>query len=197
MSSDVNSTNGKLILILGPSGSGKGTIMHYLKKEHPEFVFPPSYTTRDPRPGEIEGDIYHYVSREEFDQLIENDDLLEWAIVHEDNYYGTNRKEIEAGLAEGKVVIREVDIQGVESIWEKMGKENVETLFITAKTWDDLQERILDRADMSEEELEKRQRSYEKETEFAEQCDYVLYNEYRKKDEAFADVENALSEIIQ
>ena len=85
---------GKLFLIVGPSGSGKGTVISELKVAHPDFVYPVSYTTRDMRDGEKNGEVYHFVSRDEFKRMIEDDELLEYAIVHSNNYYGTSKKDI-------------------------------------------------------------------------------------------------------
>ena len=186
---------GKLILILGPSGSGKGTIINYLKNKYKDFVFPASYTTREKRPNEIEGDAYHYISQSEFEEEIKQNKLLEWAIVHEDNSYGTDKNEIESALEKGQTIVREVDIQGVRSIWKILGKENVYTIFIAAQSWQDLERRIKNRANIDDNELEKRERSYHKEMEFADECDYIAPNVYGEIDKAFVDIDNILKEI--
>lgn len=186
---------GKLILILGPSGSGKGTIIKYLKETHPEFIFPISYTTRSARPNEKDGEVYHFISKEEFQDKIAQDELLEYAIVHEDNYYGTIKSEILTPLKEGKTVIREVDIQGVESILEILKNQKVYTLFITTPSWEDLEKRIKERAEISDEELEKRENSYKKEIVHKSKCDYLLENEYGKQEDAFAAIDKIIKEI--
>lgn len=186
---------GQLILLLGPSGCGKGTLIKYLKKSRPNFLYPASYTTRNKRPGETEGDVYHYVSKEEFKQKIEEDEFLEWAIVHQDNYYGTSKKDILNGLKEGQTVVREVDIQGAESIEKLIPKEKVSTIFIITPTWEELAERIQGRAKISEEELEKRRQSYIEEKEFESKADFVIYSETGNIPKAFADLDEILAKI--
>lgn len=186
---------GKLLLLLGPSGSGKGTVMEYLKKNFPEFKFPPSYTTREMRPGEVEGEVYHFVSEEEFKRKISEGKFLEWAIVHEDNYYGTKKEEILDALEAGQNVAREVDVQGVKSIRKILGKENVITLFITTPSWEELKERILSRADMTDEELKKREESYKDELKFAEECDYKVENQTGKLGDTLAKIYDIVNAI--
>lgn len=196
MENNANSFPGKFILILGPSGSGKGTIIEYIKKNYTDFVFPCSYTTRDMRPGEKEGEVYHFISKEEFKSKIQNGEFLEYATVHQDNLYGTIKAEILEPLKNGKTVVREVDMQGVESIWAKLGKENVVTIFITTPSWDDLRDRILGRADMTFEELEKREQSYFAEMEFAKLCDYVVESITGQIDKALAKTKSIIDSII-
>ncbi|MFA6521596.1 MAG: guanylate kinase, partial [Candidatus Gracilibacteria bacterium] len=97
---------GKFFLILGPSGSGKGTVMNFLKKEFSQAVFPVSATTRTPRPREKNGEVYNFLTKEDFERKIAAGEFLEWAIVHHDNYYGTLKKPIMDALDAGKMVIR-------------------------------------------------------------------------------------------
>lgn len=196
MTDSASTFPGKLILILGPSGSGKGTIIQYIKKNYPEFIFPRSYTTRDMRPGEKEGEVYHFISKEEFKSKIQNGEFLEYATVHQDNLYGTIKSEIIEPLKQGKTVVREVDVQGVESIWSKLGKENVTTIFITTPSWDDLRDRILGRADMTFEELEKREQSYHTEMKFAEICNFVIESITGQIDKALARTKEIIDSII-
>jgi guanylate kinase len=170
------SMKGTLFLILGPSGSGKGTVIKYLKEHFPEFVFPTSCTTRTPRPGEKEGDIYHYLSKDEFQEKIDAEEFLEWAVVHSDNYYGTLKKPILDALEEGKTVIREVDMQGVQSICELLPADNVVTIFITTESWDELKARIVARHEETDQELDQRHASFEKEMAFSKEADHVVEN---------------------
>ncbi len=88
------------------SGSGKGTVIAHLRKVFPDAVFPLSCTTRSPRPGEKDGEVYHFINKEEFQRRIKAGDILEWAIVHHDNYYGTLKQPILDALKAGKIVIR-------------------------------------------------------------------------------------------
>lgn len=172
--------SGKLFLILGPSGTGKGTVINYLRKEFPHAVFPRSCTTRPPRPQERDGEVYHFISREEFQKKIEAGEFLEWAVVHHDYLYGTLKKPILDALSQGKTVIREVDMQGVESIRKILPANQVATIFITAPSWENLKHRILGRSKISEEELAQREKSFFREIEFSKKCDSIVMSEEGK-----------------
>ncbi len=186
---------GKLILILGPSGSGKGTVLEYLKKRHPEFFFPLSCTTREKRPQEVEGDVYYFVSREEFEERLNKGEFLEYAAIHGAHYYGTLKKPITDALHDGRVVIREVDVQGVRSIREILPKEQVMTIFLRAK-WDDLKRRILKRAPTLEDELELRHQSFLKEMAWQDECDRVIESREGQIKEVCEAVENVILETL-
>ncbi len=168
------SRKGILFLIMGPSGVGKGTVIKELKKTHPEYIFPTSVTTRDIRPGEKEGDVYNFISKQEFEEKIEAGELLEYAIVHNNDYYGTLKKEILTPLSEGKTVIREVDMQGVISIKKLIPKNQLITIFITAPNYETLVERIKGRSELPQDEIERRMESAKKEFDYADNCDYVV-----------------------
>ena len=185
------SSVGKLVLILGPSGSGKGTVLGFLKERHPEFVFPISCTTRPKRPNEVEGEVYDFVSHEEFKEKIEAGDFLEYAYVHDRDYYGTLKGPIMNALAAGKVVIREVDVQGVRSIRDLLPSDQVVTIFLSAD-WEKLKERILNRAPMSDEELKDRQESFMKEMAWQEECDYVIESVEGQIQEVCEEVESTI-----
>lgn len=165
---------GKFFLILGPSGSGKGTVIQYLRKEFPNAVFPLSCTTRSPRPGEHDGEVYRFLTKEEFQKRIAAGDFLEWAVVHHDNFYGTLGRPILDALAAGKIVIREVDMQGVKSIRKLLPADQMVVIFITAPSWENLKKRILGRSAIPEEELKQREESFKKEMEFSKQCNFVV-----------------------
>lgn len=168
--------NGKLFLIVGPSGSGKSSVLMQLKKTHPEYTYPLSATTRAMREGEKEGEIYHFYTKEAFEEGIKNEEFLEYAVVHQDNYYGLIKKPLLESLERGETVVREVDIQGFESIREKIPAENLVTIFITVPNKKDLIERIVNRATISEDELNKRVESMHREFNKARECDYMVEN---------------------
>lgn len=168
---------GKLFLILGPSGSGKGTVIDYLRKEFPQAVFPVSCTTRPPRPGERSGEVYEFVGKEKFLGMRDAGEFLEWAVVHNDNYYGTLKKPILDALAGGKIVIREVDIQGVESINKILPRSQVVSIFITAPSWEILKKRILRRSKISDAEMRNREESFKREMVFSRRCDFIVKSE--------------------
>ncbi|MFA6918143.1 MAG: guanylate kinase [Candidatus Gracilibacteria bacterium] len=169
---------GKLFLIVGPSGSGKGTVIAELKGVFTAFVYPISYTTRKIREGEKPDDVYHFIAREEFEKMIKEDDFLEYAIVHSNEYYGTSKKDIMEALKAGKTVIREVDMQGFNSIKNIIPKEQLVSIFMKVSDLDDLKQRILRRGQMSDEELKRRMDSAIKEMAKASQCDYQVENRW-------------------
>ena len=142
---------GILFLISGPSGVGKGTVITALKRKYPQFVYPISQTTRAMRPGEKDGDVYHFIDQAEFKRGIEAGEFLEWAQVHQQNFYGTLKKPIFDALKAGKVIVREVDRQGFHSIAAVIPKENLETIFLKAESEQKLIERIFKRGELPKE----------------------------------------------
>jgi len=181
---------GKLILIVGPSGSGKSSVLHGLKNGHPEYIYPLSATTREMREVEKDGDIYYFYTKDRFEDGIENDEFLEYAVVHQDNYYGLLKKPVMDSLEKGETVVREVDIQGFDSIREKISKENLITIFITVPNKKELIERIVSRAAISEDELGKRKESMHREFNRARDCDYMVENEHGK-------LENTIQKVAE
>jgi len=193
----MDDSHGKLVLIIGPSGVGKSVILKALKENHPDLHFPRSATTRERREGEGD-ELYRFVDEGEFDQLIEDGDILEWAVVHGGARYGTLADEIIPHIENGKVVVREVDVQGFDSITNHQlfrGSEapyKLESLFILPESKEVLIERITERAPISDEELKRRIASMEKEMTYAELCDHQVINAQDKLDEAVAEIEQKL-----
>ncbi len=171
-------SKGKLFLIVGPSGSGKGSAIIQLKKRHPEYVFPVSCTTRDPRPGEKEGEVYHYIEKEQFRQWIEEGRFLEWAEVHKDHYYGILKEPILAALREGKIVVREIDIQGYKSVRSLLPGEDLVGIFLLVQDLSELRERILKRGPLPEEEIARRMESAQREVSQMNICHYQVASEF-------------------
>jgi len=188
----MTNSKGKLILIVGPSGSGKGTIIKGLRERHPEWVYPVSCTTRARRPGEEDGLVYHFISKEEFEKGISDGRFLEYAVVHEKGYYGTDRDEILGALNDGKVVVREIDIQGFHSISKVVSTEQLLTIFVEAGDLDELKKRISERGKLPEEEVMRRMDSARKEIAQAGECDYRIVNEYGKVKEAVEKVDEII-----
>ncbi|MFH1284520.1 MAG: guanylate kinase [Candidatus Peregrinibacteria bacterium] len=188
---------GKLFLIVGPSGSGKGTVINIFKKRYKAFVYPVSYTTREPRGDEENGEVYHFVSREKFKKMIKDGDFLEYAIVHSNNYYGTSKSDILGPLKAGAVVVREVDIQGFNSIKKLIPAENLVSIFMKVPDLEDLKGRILRRGEMTDEELKRRMDSALAEIAQAGECDYQVENKWGKINECVLNVEKIILKEIE
>lgn len=166
---------GKFVPVVAPTGSGKDTLITYAKSVFPDLVLSVSCTTRSARDGEEHGRDYFFLSREEFEAKIEAGDLLEWA-EYGGNYYGTPKKEIEKHLAEGALIMGDIEVQGVRLIRDLLPPSEFGTIYIDAGSWDVLEKRALLRAPMSEEELEKRRMRYNDESSFKTEATYVVSN---------------------
>ncbi|MFA6259010.1 MAG: hypothetical protein WCX29_00170 [Candidatus Peribacteraceae bacterium] len=192
-----NTQLGKLVLIIGPSGVGKSVVLHRLRQLHPEMVFPRSATTRERRKGEG-SDLYHFVTEEEFDALVERGGVLEWAVVHGGARYGTLREEIIPAIEEGKTVVREVDVQGFDSIRNHAffrGQDApylLQSVFILPESTDQLVERIRNRAPIDADELARRIASMEQELTYADLCDHRIVNRQGALEQTIAQVEAAI-----
>jgi len=182
-------STGKLILIVGPSGVGKGTLTNLLRERCPEFYFPPSVTTRPPRAGELDGEVYHFISDADFEDLKYNGELLEWAIVHATKKYATLKTPILEAIAAGKTVIREIDIQGLISIQAAMPADDLTSIFISPPDLDTIKKRILHRQpDIDPAELTRRLASAEKEMNQKELADYEVVSRENEIETLVADV---------
>lgn len=165
---------GLLIVISGPSGAGKGTICKELIHRHQNVYISVSATTRLPRNGEIDGINYHFLTKDEFVNRIENNDFLEYAEVY-GNYYGTPKSEVEAMLAQGKDVILEIDIQGALKV-----KENFDEgvfIFILPPSMEELKQRIIKRGSETEESLMRRFKSAYQEINYVSKYNYAVVND--------------------
>jgi guanylate kinase len=170
----IASGRGLLIVISGPSGAGKGTICKSFLERNKEVALSVSATTRDPRKGEVDGINYHFVSRDEFKNRIEEDDFLEYAEVY-DNFYGTPRSNVEELLESGRDVILEIDIQGALKV-----KENASDgvfVFILPPSMSELRQRIINRGSETKESLMKRFKSAYQEINFLSKYNYAVVND--------------------
>ena len=176
---------GRLLVISGPGAVGKSTIVAELRRRIPVH-FSVSATTRDPRPGEIEGFHYRFVTPEQFRQLIDRGDLLEWAVFN-GNYYGTPRDAVEAAIADGRDVLLEIEVQGARQIRQVI--PDALMIFIAPPSMDDLRRRLEKRADTSPEDIEAKLRIAEEELAAApELFDHIVVND---------DMERAVGEILE
>lgn len=166
---------GLLIVLSGPSGVGKGTVRKALfELEGHDLVYSISMTTRPPREGEIDGEDYYFVSKEEFEERIKNDAFLEWAqfVGH---YYGTPKDKIEEKLKEGKEVVLEIEVQGALQVREKMS--DAVFIFIAPPNKEALYRRLLRRGTESNEVIQKRMDKAEREFPLAHKYDYIVVND--------------------
>ncbi len=188
---------GKIFFFSGPSGVGKGTLIGMLRERHPEWVFPPSCTTRDPRPGEVDGETYFFISHEEFDRRIEAGEFLEWAEVHGGNRYGTLREKLVNPIEEGKVVIREFDVQGYLQARERLPREDFVSCFVAPEHGEqELIDRILKRAPMPAEEIERRMESTRKELAKSGEYDHKLLSRENQLDRLLAETEEIIASSL-
>lgn len=189
-------THGKLVLLIGPSGVGKSVILKTLHERHPELIFPKSATTRARRQGE--GDqLYHFVSDDDFTQWIKEKKFLEWAQVHQGARYGTLLSEILPSIEQGRIVVREVDVQGFQSIrvhplFVKGGQYRLQTIFILPESEEQLISHIEKRAPMEREELQRRLVSMHKELAHAKETDIQITNTEGGLDRTIAKVEEVV-----
>ncbi|RLL65778.1 guanylate kinase [Streptomyces sp. Z26] len=143
----------RLTVLSGPSGVGKSTVVAHLRKEHPDVWLSVSATTRRPRPGERHGVEYFFTEGEEFDKLIANGELLEWA-EFAGNRYGTPRQAVLDRLAAGSPVLLEIDLQGARLVRESMPEARL--VFLAPPSWDELVRRLTGRGTESPEVIERR-----------------------------------------
>lgn len=165
---------GNLIILSGPSGVGKGTVLSALMKDYDDIHYSVSATTRKPRVGEKNGDDYYFMSEDKFESLVEKDEFLEWAEVH-NNYYGTPKKYVEENLDQGEDVILEIDIQGAQQIKDKY-PDGV-FIFLLPPSLEELKARIHHRGTETEEAIKTRMKNAEKEMNKVENYDYAVINE--------------------
>lgn len=166
-----------LIVISGPSGSGKGTIIKEVLKKKPEIVYSISYTTRPKRKGEIDGKDYFFISKRKFENLIKKDFFLEWAKVY-NYYYGTSKDFVLENLKQNKDVILEIEIQGARKIREIFDKQNAVFIFIAPPDFEELKRRIIERKrGETEEEIKERLNFAIQELEESKNYDYIIIND--------------------
>jgi guanylate kinase len=189
------SVAGKLVLIIGPSGVGKSAILHALRARHSEWIFPRSATTRKRREGEGT-DLYHFVSEEDFSMWLSEKKFLEWAQVHKGARYGTLLSEIIPPILEGNIVVREVDVQGFESIRThplfQKDQYPLFTIFILPESEKQLIDQIEKRAPMEKEELQRRLESMRKELSVSSTTDKQIENIHGQLDQTVTAVEEAI-----
>jgi len=169
---------GVLVVFSGFAGSGKGTIMKELLKRYDNYAFSVSATTRKPRPGEKDGVDYFYVTTEEFEKMIDEDALLEYAR-YVTNYYGTPRKYVEDQLNAGKDVILEIETQGALLVKERF--PDALLVFVMPPSVDEIHNRLVKRATETEEVIMQRMKRGSEEAKVIEKYDYIIINDDLEK----------------
>jgi guanylate kinase len=162
-------------VLAGPTAVGKGTVAGYIRRHHPNIMLSISATTRAPRPGEIDGVHYYFVDDAEFDRLIRDDQLLEWATVHNSYRYGTPRRPVEEALAAGRNVLLEIDLQGARLVRQHMPEARL--VFLAPPSWDELVRRLRGRGTESAEEQARRLRTAKVELAAESEFDAVVVND--------------------
>lgn len=171
----IREKKGAILILSGPSGCGKSTLLKEVYKDIGDYYFSISTTTRAPRTGEVNGVDYFFVTKEEFEKDIENNDFMEYALVH-GNYYGTSLKPINKALDEGKLVIFDIDVQGHEIVRKKLDSI-VTSVFITTPSLGILKERLSTRNTDSIDIIENRIKNAKGEVEFFQDYDYLIVND--------------------
>ncbi|MFL0355756.1 guanylate kinase [Erythrobacter sp. GH1-10] len=187
-STDKLARRGLLFILSSPSGAGKTTLSRMLLAADPEIKLSVSATTRPPRPGEEDGVHYHFVSGEEFDRMVEEDDFYEWAHVF-GHRYGTPKGHIRAGLKEGQDYLFDIDWQGTQQLYQK-DQQDVVSVFILPPSLPELRRRLEARAQDSEEVIDSRMERARAEISHWAEYDYVVIND--DVDECFARVREVL-----
>ena len=167
-------TRSRLAVLAGPTAVGKGTVAADVRRHHPEIWISVSATTRPPRPGEEDGVHYWFVSDEEFDRMVAEDEFLEWAVVHRAARYGTPRAPVEEALAEGRPALLEIDLQGARQVRARMPEALF--VFLMPPSWDELVRRLVGRGTESEEERARRLDTARGELAAEEEFDATIVN---------------------
>ncbi|WP_370288008.1 guanylate kinase [Nocardioides sp.] len=165
---------GRLFVLAGPTAVGKGTVAAGIREQHPEVYLSVSATTRPPRPGEVDGVHYHFVSVEEFDRLVEQGQMLEWAVVHGVHRYGTPRGPVQQAVDDDRPALLEIDLQGARQVRETMPEAVF--VFLKPPSWEELVRRLVGRGTETEEERERRLDTARRELAAESEFDVTIVN---------------------
>lgn len=165
---------GKTFIISGPSGVGKSTVLRELFRGRRDLFFSVSATTRKPRGGEVDGVHYHFIDLKRFQELIEEDALLEYA-EYVGNFYGTPKKFVDEAMAQGRDVLLDIEVQGALQV--KAKRPETVRIFIAPPSWDELERRLRGRGTDSDEKIQKRLLRAKTELQTADVYDYFVIND--------------------
>ncbi|MEM9278318.1 MAG: guanylate kinase [Pseudomonadota bacterium] len=189
MVSETIQRRGLMLVLSSPSGTGKSTIARNLLEKEENLELSVSVTTRTRRPSEIDGTHYHFISVREFERKRDSDALLEWAEVH-GNFYGTPRDAVDAAMGAGRDMLFDIDYQGGQQLMEK-ARADVVSVFLLPPSIEELQSRLVRRAEDAEDVIRKRLENAREEIIHWREYDYVVVN--RDLDEAFSKVRAILT----
>ncbi|WIB66132.1 guanylate kinase [Curtobacterium sp. MCBD17_035] len=175
----------RLVVLAGPTAVGKGTVSAYIREHHPEVLLSVSATTRAPRPGEVDGVHYYFVDDAEFDRMVRERELLEWATVHNSYRYGTPRPPIDRALDQGRNVLLEIDLQGARQVRAAMPEALL--VFLLPPTWEELVRRLIGRGTESPAEQQRRLDTAKVELAAQDEFDVRIVN---------SDVRTAAQEVV-
>ncbi|MFA0850207.1 guanylate kinase [Curtobacterium sp. WHRI 8282] len=175
----------KLVVLAGPTAVGKGTVSAHIRQHYPDVNLSVSATTRKPRPGEVDGVHYYFVDDDEFDRMIRDRELLEWATVHNSYRYGTPRPPIDRALDAGEKVMLEIDLQGARQVRDAMPEAVL--VFLLPPTWEELVRRLIGRGTESAEEQARRLQTAKVELAAQDEFDVRIVN---------SDVGTAAREVV-
>lgn len=181
-------SNSRVFVITGPTAVGKGTVMKQLIARFPSVWLSISATTRDPRPGEINGVDYYFVSEQRFDQLVESGAMLEWALVHGLHRYGTPREPVEQAVRQGKTVVLELDLAGARQV--RVSMPEAVHIFIAPPSWEELVHRLVGRGTESAAEQARRLATARVELAAESEFDTVVVN--NTVDQTVSDLAHAM-----
>src|SRR5579859_721772 len=181
VSTQSSTRQGLLFVLSAPSGTGKDTVIGMLKQQGMDFYLVASVTTRAPRPGESEGNPYHFVSQEEFDRLVAHDELLEYANVH-GNWYGQPRQPIRDNLLAKRDVLLKIDVQGAATVRSKLPQAIF--IFLIPESVEELTLRLNERSTETQEQLERRLADAQSELAQKDWYDYLVVNRQGQPQEA-------------
>jgi guanylate kinase len=182
---ETGDTTTRLVVLAGPTAVGKGTVSTYIRENYPDVRLSVSATTRAPRPGEVDGVSYYFVTDEEFDRMIAEGEFLEWATVHNQSRYGTPRSPVREAMNAGKSVLLEIDIQGARQVRASMPEAVL--VFLLPPTWEELVRRLIGRGTESAEEQARRLATAKIELAAQNEFDYRVVN---------SKVEDAAREVV-
>ncbi len=187
------SSQGKIFVLVAPSGTGKSTLMKRIKEDFPDFKESISFTTRAPRQGEVEGTHYFFISKQDFKNRLDKNEFLEHAIVH-DNYYGTSKVFVESILGQNQNMIFDIDVQGADQL-KAHYEEQARVIFVAPPSIEVLEQRLRGRGTDNSEVIEIRLKNAKDELRRQNDYDYLVVNDVL--DEAYSKIKGILNSEIE